>query len=280
MEADNMRPVISSALIVLMILSSAEVISAFEDNNIVQNNDARAYAIGTGSIYEKNGNWAVACGDANIVHQDNIQDYSANIGKVDERASNIALAIGLGNDVRQLNDPGRIWVAPPSEINLRQLNEMLCLGKDNDANQTNWAYPTILSASCRIDQDQTNFGVIFGGENNLAQYNLADGLNSGDGALVQTEANSAYVYGEKNRVDQKNLLDADALAYYRCGAINQTAKNLAFAISSCPIIEYIPGCESFTLRPGCSCSSQTLNCPGIPEAPCPPELTPEFQLDP
>jgi len=109
--------------------------------------------------------------------------------------------------VRQLNDPGRIWVAPPSEINLRQLNEMLCLGKDNDANQT-------------------NFGVIFGDENNLAQYNLA------------------------------------------------------FAISSCPTIEYIPGCESFTLRPGCSCSSQTLNCPGIPEVPCPPELMPEFQLDP
>jgi len=90
-----MRPAISSALIVLMILSSAGVISAFEGNNIVQNNDARAYAVGTGSIYEKNGNWAVACGDANIVYQDNIQDYSANIGKVDESASNIALAIGL-----------------------------------------------------------------------------------------------------------------------------------------------------------------------------------------
>lgn len=56
-----MRPSISSALIVLMILSSAGVISAFEGNNIVQNNDASSYAVGSGSIYEENGNWAVAC---------------------------------------------------------------------------------------------------------------------------------------------------------------------------------------------------------------------------
>lgn len=214
------------------------------------------------------------------MRQDNIQDYSANLGKIDEKANNIALAIGLGNDVQQLNDPGSIWVTPPSEINLNQLNEVLCLGKGNDATQTNWAYPTISSASCSIAQDQTNFGVILGDENNLVQYNQADGLNSGDGALKQTEANSAYVYGIKNRVNQENLLDADALSHYRCGVINQDAKNLAFAISSSPNIEYIPGCESISLQPGSSCSSQTLDCPGLPQLPSPPALEIEFPLDP
>jgi hypothetical protein len=275
-----MRPAISSALIMLMILSSVGVISAFEGNNIVQNNEVNAYAVGSGSIYEKNGNWAVACGDANTVHQDNIQDYSANLGQINEKASNIALAIGIGNDVGQLNDPGKIWVTPPSEINLLQLNEILCLGEDNDVNQTNWAYPTISSSSCKVNQDQTNFGVIFGDENNLSQYELADGFNTGDKVLRQTEANSAYLYGKNNRVSQENILYADALAYYSCGTINQTAKNLAFAISSCCTPTYIPPYESFSLQPGCNSSSQVLNCPGIPEVPCPPELTPQFPLDP
>jgi hypothetical protein len=258
-----------TALALLVVLALVSCAGAFTGNQITQANYASAHASGFGTINEKEANWAVVCGDGNALYQDNLQDAYAATADEKLRATNIALVVGIGNKANQKNDP--------SSIEVNQVNELLVLGTNNVAKQENTASWDVGNCGT-VTQDQNNFGVIFGRDNNLTQANYASGSNSGNRDVAQVEANAAYVYGEMNRVSQSNTLDG--YADLCTGLTNQTAKNLAFAISSCCSATYIAPSESFSLQPGCNSSSQVLNCPGIPEVPCPPALTPEFPLDP
>ena len=258
-----------TVLALLAVLALVSCAGAFTGNDIIQTNYASATATGFGTITEKEANWAVVCGDGNTLYQDNWQNANAITADEKLKATNIALMVGTDNYATQKNDP--------STIEVNQMNELLVIGTANNAKQENTADWAVGDFGA-VKQDQNNFGVIFGTGNDLNQSNYADGENTGIRNVTQVEANAAYLYGEMNRVTQSNSLYG--YADLCTGLTNQTAKNLAFAISSCPTIEYIPGCEAFSLQPGCNNSDQSLDCPGIPEVPCPPEMEIEWQLDP
>jgi hypothetical protein len=61
---------------------------------------------------------------------------------------------------------------------------------------------------------------------------------------------------------------------------NQTAKNLAFAITSWTVAEYIPPSDVFMMIPEGNFSLQIPIMPGIPDLPAPPALETEFPMDP
>jgi hypothetical protein len=266
----RMKYIISALLVVLALVSCAGATVTFTGNTITQINHAIADASGSGTINEKEANWAVVCGDGNNLVQDNYQNAIAVTADEKLKATNIALVVGIDNFATQKNDP--------SSIDVNQTNELLAIGTANTAYQENTADWDVGNVGA-VKQNQWNFGVIFGTGNGLNQTNYADGHNTGKRNVTQVEANAAYVYGEMNNVTQNNTLEG--YADMCTGMTNQTVKNLAFAITSCPDIQYTPGCEAFSLTPSDpGDSDQTLDCPGIPELPCPPAMTPEFPLDP
>ncbi len=231
--------------------------AVFMGNNIVQTNDQSS--IGSdGSSSQKAANWAVVAGDNNYLFQTNVQDsLVANDGTVNQNSTNLGLLIGTGNEAHQLNDPA---------ASLSQMNEVIILGNYNYANQSNNA--TADAGNATVYQSQNNFGLIFGNNSTLIQSNMAEAYNYGDvGSVInQTQANAAYLYGYENMINQTNINNATVNAN-STASINQTAKNLAFAISSCCSPEFTPVCENNT--------TFSEGCPAVPST---PPVAPEYPL--
>jgi hypothetical protein len=238
--------------------------AVFMGNHIDQMNDQSSTASQNGSSEQKASNWAVVAGDNNYLFQTNIQSsLVADNGTTNQSAKNLALLVGTGNEAHQLNDP---------TASLTQMNEVIILGFYNYANQSNYAAADAGNAT--VYQKQNNFGLIFGNNSTLNQTNIAEAYNYGDPAAVinQTQANAAYLYGFENMISQNNY--DNATVDVNCsGQINQTAKNLAFAITSCCSPEFIPVCNN---------TSMEGECPAVPSTPpaAPAYPLTEYPLDP
>jgi hypothetical protein len=261
-----MKHMISVLSIVLALISCLGV--AVAGNVITQSNCGMATALISGNIDENAANWAVICGDDNELLQDNWQSAYTCSATVNLSADNVALIIGESNNALQMNDPTSVYVA--------QVNELLVLGTSNEVNQANnanWG-----ADEGDVEQDQDNFGVVFGADNELNQTNIAYGNNFGPINVTQAEANAAYIYGKLNLIDQAN--DVRGYADLCSGMINQTAKNLAFAISSNTSVEYISPYSTIMLQPQFNGSAQNMSVAGAPELPSPPSMTIVFPSDP
>ncbi len=230
----------------------------WQGNVIYQTNDQSSVNSQTGYTYQKAANWAVVAGDDNYLQQDNIQQAAvADAGAAYENSTNIALIVGNANEAYQLNDP---------MVQLNQLNEIIILGEGNYADQSNIANANATYGV--INQDQWNFGLIFGNNSTLVQSNVANADNQGTAAAVinQTQANAAYLYGYENYVNQANVNDATVLV--NCSSnIDQIAKNLAFAITSCCSPEFMPVCNNTSMEGEC------------PTVPVTPPVAPEYPIE-
>jgi hypothetical protein len=266
-----LRPVKTALGIALLFLLAGGIAYASLDDTIDQSNIQDAYAGGvSGSVTQNAANYGVVYGQGNHLSQENLQDVNTTEFDIKERATNIALVIGESNSARQINDP--------AAVDIQQLNELMMIGTENKVRQSNKASMESWSLGAVV-QDQTNFGVVFGDSNRLNQTNKADAVQSGTENISQTAANAGYIYGLGEKVSQKN--DQKSQVADACGAFtNQTAKNLAFAITSWTVAEYIPPSDVFMMIPEGNFSLQIPIMPGIPDLPAPPALETEFPMDP
>jgi hypothetical protein len=251
----------------------------WKGNTISQSN----YQTATGGlralIYEREANWGVTAGDGNGLYQNNSQSGSMNGSIATSYEVNFGLLVGSGNEVHQLNDPlkaDKFFINANLQrkdaMAIEETNQAIVLGDQNYANQRNRETTKVSNLKGPDAVSENNFALILGDENKVKQLNRAKATNNGKGPIEITEANAAYAYGYKNLIDQTNVDDSKVVA--QCtGDINQTSKNLAFAISSCCSPEFLPVCEG---------SAQNGTCPTLPVQPpeAPELLLDEWPLDP
>jgi hypothetical protein len=287
----RMRCVIS-ALILMMVLSTgalaedcANCPDAWDGNSINQTNEQAAIAGSTplipgyiyvnGEVQEKAANWAVVAGDDNHLYQDNLQHGESAWLTAKANGTNIALIVGSGNEAHQKNYAPNFIITPlqlPGSLDLvtiNQVNEVILMGDNNYADQSNREKSDLTTWFGSIDLDQTNFGLVLGDNNTLVQNNTdRAAFTNWLGKINQTQANAAYLYGFENLVNQKNKDYANIGMGPLSSSpyINQTAKNLAFAISSCCSPVFIPVCNNTSMEGEC------------PQAPSTPPVAPDFPL--
>jgi hypothetical protein len=245
----------------------------WKGNEISQSNNQIAVAGLRASIYEKAANWGITAGDSNELYQDNAQEGSLNGGIATSDERNFGLLVGSANEVHQLNDPmkaDKFNIAAnlqrKNAMVINETNEAIVLGDKNYAKQQNRETSKVSNLQGPDSVSEDNFALILGDHNKVRQVNKVKAANNGRGPIEVTEANAAYAYGYKSLIDQTNVDDAKVVA--RCtGQINQTSKNLAFAISSCCSPEFLPKCEGSALNG---------TCPTTPQV---PPTAPEFPLD-
>jgi hypothetical protein len=125
-----MRPSVALAtLIVLAMISSGD---GFEGNQIHLRNDLNVGVSGYAKIDQNAGNTAIVCGYENRVEQLNSKGIETSEPSSSVyHASNAALVVGQRNGVEQINDPFA------TQLNLNQINELMVMGKENNAFQAN-----------------------------------------------------------------------------------------------------------------------------------------------
>ncbi len=286
-----MRFVISG-LILMVVLSAGSLAQdcascpdGWQRNVINQTNKQMAIAGSTaiipgliyinGGVEEKAANWAVVAGDDNQLQQDNLQHGESSWLTAKGNATNSALMVGSGNEAHQENLAPNFIITPlqlPESLDLLtvdQANEAIILGDGNSADQSNREKSDLTTWFGTIDLDQNNFGLILGDNNTLVQNNTDRAeFTNWLGDMYKTQANAAYLYGFENLVDQKNkdYANINQGSISKSPYIDQTAKNLAFAISSCCSPEFMPVCENSSLEGEC------------PTAPITPPASPDYPL--
>jgi len=263
---------LSLALATLIVLALISSTSAFEGNQIHLRNDLGAGASGFGRVDQHAGNTAIVCGDDNKVDQFNNKGiWGSEQSSSGYDASNIALVVGQSNDVGQLNDPIAL------QLGLNQINELMVIGQENKAFQANAVTWVNAYGNVTGDIDQANFGIIFGAGNDLAQFNNASPMAYYRGTVTQDESNAAYIYGINNGATLENNLYASVMDG---GVTNQTAKNLAFAITSGDEAFYVPPYRILVMMPWYNSTPQMPSHPDLPNLPSPPAWNSEFTMDP
>lgn len=240
-------------------------------SSIVQSNNLDSLVDSTGGMNLKSVNWAVIVGNANSIAQSHIQKYfNQETVTIEDNSTSALVVIGSNNIVNQTSNP--------NSLGTKQINELLLIGNNSNAIQSNFAFNSTINGTTY--QEQKNFAVMFGNNTGLNQTNVAYAWNNGTGNINQIESNTAYVYGD-SIVNQFNSQYANATKN-STAYINQTSKNLAFAISDNITSTYIPIEDTvITMKPSMSnISMQAPSLPGIPELPSPPSYAFQFPADP